>query len=489
MDCLHCGKQTPLHKQTGKPRKYCNKLCSNNHYKKRQLEKRKKEKEDLLKEIKANCLHCGKQTPLNKLTGKPKKYCKDYCRNSYHSRKHLDRKRKEKEELLKEIEAKGLVSVHEAAEIMGHKSTNSFRNNPVIPGVVFKGHSDLGKRYNKQDLLRVKENRQKKKEQAKKRKQALLKPKNLTDDEWYEIKLKRKIVEVGPPESVKKNARLLRNWDLNAEMMRLYEEEGVVTKLPCKVCGESLPYWRFLPNFKLVKERNGRDWVCKSCCKDIRPKSTPSPETAFLNRFISSICQDLSFRQGERCEMGSKEIWKKLEENLGYDRESLLEHIKSQWEDWMNLNNRGHSMSLDNPNWQLDHIKPKSSFSYTSIEDEGFKECWGLPNLRPVETWINQLKGRHASLHEGLVKSFMRGLHEPSSAGGIWDHLPYSAQEARESLKKKMTVGMGWANATSGRWTIEHIISQDELPYKSFRDENFKKLWALENLRPVWIKS
>ena len=147
-------------------------------------------------------------------------------------------------------------------------------------------------------------------------------------------------------------------------------------------------------------------------------------------------------------------------------------------------------MSLDNPNWQLDHIKPISSFSHTSMEDEGFKECWGLSNLRPVETCINQLKGRHANLHEGLVKSFMRGLSKPSEVtGGIWLYLPYSAQEARESLKKKMTADMNWKNATSGHWTIEHIISQDELPYESPRDENFKKIWALENLRPVLIKS
>ena len=123
------------------------------------------------------------------------------------------------------------------------------------------------------------------------------------------------------------------------------------------------------------------------------------------------------------------------------------------------------------------------------MEDEGFKECWGLPNLRPVEACINQLKGRCENLHEGLVKSFMYGLYVPSEARGIWDRLPYSVQEAREWLKKKMTADMNWANSKTGHWTIEHIISQDELPYESPRDENFKKLWDIENLRPVWIKS
>ena len=438
-----------------------------------------------------NCLHCGKQT------GKPVKYCNKRCADNHYYKRKSVKWQKEKEELLKEIKAKGLVLEYEAAEMMGYKSTKTLRNNKEIPFVVLGEQYGLGKLYDKQDLLQAKENRQKKKEQTDNGNQALVKRKNLTDDEWNERKLTQKIVEVGPPPHVKNGKPcLLRNWNANAEMMRLYEEEGVVTKLPCKVCGESLPYWRFATDFGARLERNGRRWECKSCCNLTRrasPKKHSEDDlvTAFLKNFTISIRQELNLRQVKRCEMSGAEIWKKLEENLGYDKKKFLEHIKSQFEDWMNLNNRGRSMSLDNPNWQLDHIKPKSSFSYTSMEDEGFKECWGLPNLRPVETCINQIKGKCENLHEGAVRSFMRGLHDGRSggAGGIWSYLSYSAQEARESLKKKMTADMNWTNARGKHWTIEHIISGDELPYESFRDENFKKIWALENLRPVLIKS
>lgn len=37
-------------------------------------------------------------------------------------------------------------------------------------------------------------------------------------------------------------------------------------------------------------------------------------------------------------------------------------------------------------------------------------------------------------------------------------------------------------------WQIDHIISQSKLPYTSMTDENFKKCWALENLRPLSAK-
>jgi hypothetical protein len=37
-------------------------------------------------------------------------------------------------------------------------------------------------------------------------------------------------------------------------------------------------------------------------------------------------------------------------------------------------------------------------------------------------------------------------------------------------------------------WNIDHIIPQSNLPYTSMRDDNFKKCWALENLRPYSAK-
>ena len=35
-------------------------------------------------------------------------------------------------------------------------------------------------------------------------------------------------------------------------------------------------------------------------------------------------------------------------------------------------------------------------------------------------------------------------------------------------------------------WEIDHKISKFLLQYESFDDSNFRKLWCLENLRPLW---
>lgn len=43
--------------------------------------------------------------------------------------------------------------------------------------------------------------------------------------------------------------------------------------------------------------------------------------------------------------------------------------------------------------WQIDHIIPQSKLKYTSMDDENFKKCWALDNLRPLSSKENLEKG------------------------------------------------------------------------------------------------
>lgn len=61
----------------------------------------------------------------------------------------------------------------------------------------------------------------------------------------------------------------------------------------------------------------------------------------------------------------------------GYTGKQLKHHILSQLpEDW--------SIFDYGEKWEIDHIRPVDSFEYTSIEDEAYKQCWALKNLRPL---------------------------------------------------------------------------------------------------------
>ena len=50
--------------------------------------------------------------------------------------------------------------------------------------------------------------------------------------------------------------------------------------------------------------------------------------------------------------------------------------------------------------WQLDHIIPQSDLPYTSMEDENFKKCWALNNLRPLSAKINCIDGATRRRHK-----------------------------------------------------------------------------------------
>ena len=70
---------------------------------------------------------------------------------------------------------------------------------------------------------------------------------------------------------------------------------------------------------------------------------------------------------------------------LGYTGHDLVAHLESQFKEGMSWENRSE--------WHIDHIRPISSFDYTSTEDESFKECWALENLQPLWASENIIKG------------------------------------------------------------------------------------------------
>lgn len=94
-------------------------------------------------------------------------------------------------------------------------------------------------------------------------------------------------------------------------------------------------------------------------------------------------------------------IWK----YLPFDSKTLKKHLESQFEFWMHWKNNGkYKISDWNDNdvstwfWQIDHIIPQGAFLFTSVEDEVFRLCWSLDNLRPISAKANVLKNRKLEL-------------------------------------------------------------------------------------------
>jgi hypothetical protein len=72
---------------------------------------------------------------------------------------------------------------------------------------------------------------------------------------------------------------------------------------------------------------------------------------------------------------------------VGYTRDQLVRHIEAQFSIGMSWDNYGE--------WEIDHIKPRAAFTFTTAEDAQFRECWALRNLQPLWMVDNRRKWAH----------------------------------------------------------------------------------------------
>ena len=75
---------------------------------------------------------------------------------------------------------------------------------------------------------------------------------------------------------------------------------------------------------------------------------------------------------------------------LGYSPEELIKHLESRFHSGMNWNNYGSG-------WHIDHITPDSWFTYSSMDEQGFKDSWSIDNLQPLWAGPNHSKGNRHS--------------------------------------------------------------------------------------------
>ena len=91
-------------------------------------------------------------------------------------------------------------------------------------------------------------------------------------------------------------------------------------------------------------------------------------------------------RAGIALSLRSKKEGRKWAALVGYSIIELMERLEALFSPGMTWDNIGE--------WQLDHIRPVSSFNFSSTDDFEFQQCWGLEYLQPLWAKDNQKKGR-----------------------------------------------------------------------------------------------
>jgi hypothetical protein len=74
------------------------------------------------------------------------------------------------------------------------------------------------------------------------------------------------------------------------------------------------------------------------------------------------------------------------------------------WMSWDNWKPYNHKTWDDNDpatwTWNIDHIIPQSDLPFSSMENDAFKQCWSIKNLRPYSAKQNLLDGTNRTRHK-----------------------------------------------------------------------------------------
>ena len=137
------------------------------------------------------------------------------------------------------------------------------------------------------------------------------------------------------------------------------------TFVDCLVCGKNFQRNRYNRN---CSKKCSEEWL------EIKRKQ---PANLIRSRMGGQVRKALKYRGQTKNN--------KTFTLLGYTKYELKDHLESQFTD---------GMSWDRFNEiHIDHIRPVSSFNYTTTECEDFKKCWALNNLQPLWAKDNLSKG------------------------------------------------------------------------------------------------
>ena len=83
------------------------------------------------------------------------------------------------------------------------------------------------------------------------------------------------------------------------------------------------------------------------------------------------------------------------------------------------------------------------------------------------------------------IASHIRISIGENKGGRHWEDLvDYTLEELKRHLEGSFGKGMTWENY--GKWHIDHIIPIAAFNYEMPTDYDFKRCWALDNLKPMW---
>ena len=184
------------------------------------------------------------------------------------------------------------------------------------------------------------------------------------------------------------------------------------------------------------------------------------------------------------CLFCSKEQRKKYKENK---KEEILRQAKIYREknkDRINLSRRGKYK--------------ESSLAYRiSNKEQIIKQ----KNIYKKNKRNNNLQFKIRENISASIRSAIKNAGSNKQSNSFLNYVDWNINDLKQHLEKQFESWMNWNNwgiykinewddnnQLTWKWQIDHIIPQSELLYTDMSEDNFKKCWSLENLRPYSAK-
>jgi len=126
--------------------------------------------------------------------------------------------------------------------------------------------------------------------------------------------------------------------------------------------------------------------------------------------------------------------------------------------------------------WRADH--PQYKEQWLRDNTEKVKEIRAKAQAKRLQTFDGKNNNSLSALASRIIKGAIK------SSPFLERVLGCTPQQFVDDIVFKFEPGMSLENYGKA-WEIDHKIAKALLPYESFEDPNFKKLWCLENLRPL----
>lgn len=210
---------------------------------------------------------------------------------------------------------------------------------------------------------------------------------------------------------------------------------GGPLSLSCKYCGKEFN----LPKYKLRKQKG--DFCSMDCFRAYEQKTKMSDGQRRVNSGMKSAVRRF---------INEHKQYRKWTELVGYSLDELVSHLESKFKQGMTWDNYGE--------WHVDHIRPVSSFTFDSFNDDEFKRCWSIKNLQPLWAGENLSKGSNYTVcHLGVDPGTSGAIYALYSDGRI-EHISLRGSDL-EVYYFVLLVGLSCDELVCG---LENVHSQPE---------------------------